>query len=696
MEKTFKKILMVVLFLSCMLCMGKEVAATTPSGAKSFDGNAYKRYDESLLWSEAKTRCESMGGHLVTITSEEEQVFVAGLVANGSKHQYWLGANDLSGSFQWVTGESFTFSKWADGQPDCFLKREHYLQMFKDPNPRRSSSPYEWNDASEDNYLLSSEEDFFSLQYIGYICEWENVKNISDAEVSLSKTVYTYDGEARTPSVTVKLDGKTLKEGTDYSVTYTGSEGIGEAYVYIAGKGNYLGKVKKTYTISLATPSLDSISTKEDTTVIAKSKAVKGADGYQFIFTPVKNGNKKTVSSNTRKVEVTGLKSGAKYNVKVRAHVSRNGKMIYSSYSKEKTITVLHNNDLSKAAVTLTPDNYTYDGKEKKPSTTVQINGTTLKKGTDYTVSYKNNKKIGKATVTVKGKGRYKGSQKVTFTIKTNCEKELETVEKDYANRQKAFNKKGRSVIDMIMDTFKQVEKERTKSLEEKIDAILALDANLPKAVHQSLLDTLLGKITDTPWVDASAYKNCKTGADLVKTVAKQIVSEEGSFQFKSLNKTYTVTSNTIGGFGASFTSGAIKSSNGTSYPFGFTAVSKSNIENEMNAMKELAQSKIEEAKEAVISDTKTLLEAGDFSTFLKKTTNDKIYSVLKKKNSSLADTIKKVSTMVQKFKNLKKAYIDVMGIDLTSASEKTVQNKVKSYNAKVEDFQKAVDAIYD
>ena len=55
-----------------------------------------------------------------------------------------------------------------------------------------------------------------------------------------------------------------------------------------------------------------------------------------------------------------------------------------------------------------------------KPQITVQVNGVKLIAGVDYTVSYKNNKKAGKqATVIVKGKGNYSGSQKATFTVKT-------------------------------------------------------------------------------------------------------------------------------------------------------------------------------------------------------------------------------------------------------------------------------------
>ena len=48
----------------------------------------------------------------------------------------------------------------------------------------------------------------------------------------------------------------------------------------------------------------------------------------------------------------------------------------------------------------------------------VTLNGKKLKAGADNKVSYKNNKKPGKATVTVTGKGNYRGSVKAAFTIK--------------------------------------------------------------------------------------------------------------------------------------------------------------------------------------------------------------------------------------------------------------------------------------
>ena len=78
---------------------------------------------------------------------------------------------------------------------------------------------------------------------------------------------------------------------------------------------------------------------------------------------------------------------------------------------------------ISKASVTLSTSIYAYDGKAKKPGVTVKLNGKTLKNGTDYTVSYSNNTKVGTAKVTIKGKGNYTGSVSKTYSIKNNFKK---------------------------------------------------------------------------------------------------------------------------------------------------------------------------------------------------------------------------------------------------------------------------------
>lgn len=76
--------------------------------------------------------------------------------------------------------------------------------------------------------------------------------------------------------------------------------------------------------------------------------------------------------------------------------------------------------EAASVSATLSKTSYTYDGKVKTPSVTVKNgNGKTLKKNTDYTVTYpKGRKAVGTYTVKVTFKGNYSGTVKKTFTIK--------------------------------------------------------------------------------------------------------------------------------------------------------------------------------------------------------------------------------------------------------------------------------------
>ena len=60
---------------------------------------------------------------------------------------------------------------------------------------------------------------------------------------------------------------------------------------------------------------------------------------------------------------------------------------------------------------------YTYTGKALKPNVTVKLGNSTLKKNTDYTVTYTNNIRTGKATITIKGRNKYSGTIKKNFII---------------------------------------------------------------------------------------------------------------------------------------------------------------------------------------------------------------------------------------------------------------------------------------
>lgn len=84
---------------------------------------------------------------------------------------------------------------------------------------------------------------------------------------------------------------------------------------------------------------------------------------------------------------------------------------------------------LSLASMTDIADQTYAQGNAIEPGFSVSCNGTTLVKGTDYTVKYSKNKNVGTATVTVTGIGKYYGKIEKQFAIKpAQIEKALSSV----------------------------------------------------------------------------------------------------------------------------------------------------------------------------------------------------------------------------------------------------------------------------
>ena len=72
---------------------------------------------------------------------------------------------------------------------------------------------------------------------------------LTKEDVSLENSRFPYTGKPITPAVTVTADGKTLEEGSDYTLTYRDNEKPGTATVTVEGKGGYTGKVTLSFTI---------------------------------------------------------------------------------------------------------------------------------------------------------------------------------------------------------------------------------------------------------------------------------------------------------------------------------------------------------------------------------------------------------------------------------------------------------------
>lgn len=75
-------------------------------------------------------------------------------------------------------------------------------------------------------------------------------QDISDMDVSLSKDVFIYDGNACKPEVTVSYRKDTvLEQGIDYTISYEKNVNAGTATAVISGKGLFHGTIRKDFTI---------------------------------------------------------------------------------------------------------------------------------------------------------------------------------------------------------------------------------------------------------------------------------------------------------------------------------------------------------------------------------------------------------------------------------------------------------------
>lgn len=212
-------------------------------------------------------------------------------------------------------------------------------------------------------------------------------------------TTKTYTGKAQTQSITVKYGSKTLKNGTDYTISYQNNINAGTAYVVIKGKGSYSGTVKKSFKIQ---PAL----------IYNRCTFYKMATQY---YTGSQIKPVPTIRNGT-----TALKNGTDFTLTYQNNTNKGTAKVYikgkgnytGSCSQSFTIAARPVQSLK-----ITVPSVTYNGKAQKPTVTVKYNNYTFKNGADYTLSYKNNTKIGTATVTVTGKGKLTGTRSVTFKI---------------------------------------------------------------------------------------------------------------------------------------------------------------------------------------------------------------------------------------------------------------------------------------
>ena len=192
-----------------------------------------------------------------------------------------------------------------------------------------------------------------------------------------------------------------------YTVKVTGN--VLEGY-----KAEYTHNVQKmNVTVQNAWNDLDNVVDSRPAQLVVEIYANGKTTGKRVTLTEANNW-KATVSgfdrnASGKRIQYTGKAVGtpAGYNISVSTDANGNIKLIsnFTTYTK-------------KLRLKLSKTSYIYNGKNAKPKVTV-YNGRKKVSSKYYKVTYKNNKKVGYATVIVKGKGKFaKYAGKAAFTIK--------------------------------------------------------------------------------------------------------------------------------------------------------------------------------------------------------------------------------------------------------------------------------------
>jgi hypothetical protein len=144
----------------------------TPCGALlvQWTGNGHwyeaRHTPDRIDWEAAQAQCAADGGYLATILSAEENEFVFALASGDSSFWYidafengigpWIGGIQVPGSLEpdggwhWITGEPWSYTNWASGEPNNFALDENRAHLFG----LRTLIGDTWNDVNWDEPLL--------------------------------------------------------------------------------------------------------------------------------------------------------------------------------------------------------------------------------------------------------------------------------------------------------------------------------------------------------------------------------------------------------------------------------------------------------------------------------------------------------------------------------------------------------------
>ena len=254
----------------------------------------------------------------------------------------------------------------------------------------------------------------------GYLVITPKSINTEDQKITVSDPQgHVYDGNPHQEVLVVRdaeLD-KTLKSGKDYDVYYSTKDftNVGEITITITGKGNYVGAVNKTYSITKRTVTLSSETASKpyDGTPLTRPNVKVEGDGFV-------TGEVTSVQAigTVTEVKDSPVTNAIEYTVGTKFNINN-----YEISMTEGTLSITPksiNPDDQNMSVS-DPQGHVYDGLEHKEELEVKdvFRDVILLAGIDYDVTYSTTDftNVGKITITITGKGNYTGTFDRTYEI---------------------------------------------------------------------------------------------------------------------------------------------------------------------------------------------------------------------------------------------------------------------------------------
>lgn len=151
------------------------------------------------------------------------------------------------------------------------------------------------------------------------------------------------------------------------------------------------------------------------------------AEDYSVEYDRIAHGSKITVKSPSEYTIMYSDNNGTSYDLNESPTITDAGDLTiyfqiqadgYNSASGTQKVTV-EPKEITANMVTGIAESYTYTGKEITFDDAISVHdeGVLLEKDKDYTITYDDNKEVGQGSVTITGRGNYKGSVTKNFTI---------------------------------------------------------------------------------------------------------------------------------------------------------------------------------------------------------------------------------------------------------------------------------------